>query len=145
MTSGGEGPGRGTPFGPFVLERRLAVGGSAEVFLAHPKSGIAPAPKLVVKRLLADRSESQFSVLDREAELHRAVSHENVVLVFGAGMVGNEPYLAMEYVEGVDLYRLLRHVETEQQRFSPGVAVYIIRSEERRVGKECRSRWSPYH
>ena len=22
---------------------------------------------------------------------------------------------------------------------------YCIRSEERRVGKECRSRWSPYH
>ena len=22
---------------------------------------------------------------------------------------------------------------------------YMIRSEERRVGKECRSRWSPYH
>ena len=31
-----------------------------------------------------------------------------------------------------------------------GIAVYVepiarIRSEERRVGKECRSRWSPYH
>ena len=24
-------------------------------------------------------------------------------------------------------------------------AINIIRSEERRVGKECRSRWSPYH
>ena len=24
-------------------------------------------------------------------------------------------------------------------------AVVVIRSEERRVGKECRSRWSPYH
>ena len=23
--------------------------------------------------------------------------------------------------------------------------IYSIRSEERRVGKECRSRWSPYH
>ena len=22
---------------------------------------------------------------------------------------------------------------------------YVLRSEERRVGKECRSRWSPYH
>ena len=22
---------------------------------------------------------------------------------------------------------------------------YFMRSEERRVGKECRSRWSPYH
>ena len=24
-------------------------------------------------------------------------------------------------------------------------AIYAGRSEERRVGKECRSRWSPYH
>ena len=23
--------------------------------------------------------------------------------------------------------------------------IFVIRSEERRVGKECRSRWSPYH
>ena len=25
------------------------------------------------------------------------------------------------------------------------LCVFVIRSEERRVGKECRSRWSPYH
>ena len=25
------------------------------------------------------------------------------------------------------------------------LAVNVLRSEERRVGKECRSRWSPYH
>ena len=25
------------------------------------------------------------------------------------------------------------------------LALMVIRSEERRVGKECRSRWSPYH
>ena len=29
--------------------------------------------------------------------------------------------------------------------FSPRVLEKIQRSEERRVGKECRSRWSPYH
>ena len=27
----------------------------------------------------------------------------------------------------------------------PGTAETLTRSEERRVGKECRSRWSPYH
>ena len=27
----------------------------------------------------------------------------------------------------------------------PGVGQVLLRSEERRVGKECRSRWSPYH
>ena len=25
------------------------------------------------------------------------------------------------------------------------LGLYVLRSEERRVGKECRSRWSPYH
>ena len=30
-------------------------------------------------------------------------------------------------------------------RFHPGIMKAKIRSEERRVGKECRSRWSPYH
>ena len=26
-----------------------------------------------------------------------------------------------------------------------GLSIHLLRSEERRVGKECRSRWSPYH
>ncbi len=116
------------PFGPFLLERRLAVGGSAEVFLARPKRGQNPAPRFVVKRLISGRDEDQFNVLDREAELHRAVKHENVVTVFGAGMVGKEPYLAMEYVEGVDLYRLLRFTEAEQQTIPTALSVYIVRS-----------------
>ena len=29
--------------------------------------------------------------------------------------------------------------------FDGKIAIYYDRSEERRVGKECRSRWSPYH
>src|SRR5256885_16522062 len=28
---------------------------------------------------------------------------------------------------------------------APAIAALSFRSEERRVGKECRSRWSPYH
>ena len=30
-------------------------------------------------------------------------------------------------------------------QFTPGIPSRDYRSEERRVGKECRSRWSPYH
>lgn len=116
------------PFGPFVLERRIAVGGSAEVFLARPKIGTQPAAHLVVKRLLRSvREGGEFDALEREAELHRAVKHPNVVDVFGAGMVGEEPYLALEYVDGVDLYRLLRRAESEQRRFPPALAAHIAR------------------
>lgn len=116
------------PFGPFVLERRVAVGGSAEVFVARPKVGTVPAARFVVKRLLpASPDGDEFNLLEREAELHRAVQHENVVRVFGAGMVGNEPYLAMEYVDGVDLYRLIRHMEAENRRLPAALAVHVVR------------------
>src|ERR1039458_3235810 len=34
---------------------------------------------------------------------------------------------------------------TAQKQSQPAGLVESMRSEERRVGKECRSRWSPYH
>jgi len=117
------------PFGPFILERRIAVGGSAEVFLARPRQGTKPAAQLVIKRLSRARGNAQdFEALSREAELHRAVQHANVVNVFGAGMVGNEPYLAMEYVPGVDLHRLLRLSASDNRTLPADVAAYIARS-----------------
>ena len=33
----------------------------------------------------------------------------------------------------------------DEDKMSTGSVPHRIRSEERRVGKECRSRWSPYH
>src|SRR5258706_11339485 len=35
--------------------------------------------------------------------------------------------------------------EADAERRSPGVDDFADRTDERRVGKECRSRWSPYH
>jgi eukaryotic-like serine/threonine-protein kinase len=117
-----------TAFGPFVLERRIAVGGTAEVYLAHPKVGIAPAPHLVVKRLLPTPGEgSRYELLEREADLHRRVRHPNVVAVYGAGQVKGEPYLAMEYVEGLDLYRLLRRVDADDQPLPLELAIFVVR------------------
>jgi serine/threonine-protein kinase len=111
-----------------VLERRIAVGGSSDVFLARPAEGALPAPRLVIKRP-HDRLgvENEYPLLEREAELHRAVAHPNVVTVYSAGMADGQPYLAMEYVEGVDLYRLLRYVEAESVRLPVPLAVYVAR------------------
>src|SRR3712207_7459143 len=35
--------------------------------------------------------------------------------------------------------------QTDPRELSPDIITRLPRSEERRVGKECRSRWSPYH
>src|SRR5260221_9531058 len=39
----------------------------------------------------------------------------------------------------------LRSVTYVNTSTNPSTTARTIRSEERRVGKECRSRWSPYH
>lgn len=115
-------------FGPFVLERRLGSGGAAEVFLARPSVGVRPAPQFVIKRPLAGSgAEKDFELLSREAELHQAVQHPNVVQVFGAGMVQGRPYLAMEYIEGVDAFRLLRTSEAERRSLPRELSVFIVR------------------
>src|SRR2546426_12632657 len=40
-----------------------------------------------------------------------------------------------------------RHAEARRRHLLDAIvgAIAVLRSEERRVGKECRSRWSPYH
>ena len=57
------------------------------------------------------------------------------------GLSGGKDSLALVELLG-------KRVRIYKPRFSV-VAVHVvmknIRSEERRVGKECRSRWSPYH
>ena len=49
----------------------------------------------------------------------------------------------------IDTYRTFHHKTREYTFFSSAHGTFSridhIRSEERRVGKECRSRWSPYH
>lgn len=113
-------------FGPFVLTERLAVGGSAEVFVARPKRGELPAKQLVIKRPRQKRADFlDYDSMAREAALHDLIQHENVVKVFGAGMVRDMPYIAMEYVAGVDLHRLLRRARSEQRPIPTHVAVYI--------------------
>jgi serine/threonine-protein kinase len=83
----------------------------------------------VVKRLLpqfmADPEGS--TMFEREAALHAAVRHENVVQVFGYGKVLEEPWLAMEFVDGCDLFRLLRRLSTDGRTLRSGVAAYVAR------------------
>ena len=39
----------------------------------------------------------------------------------------------------------LKELKTLHEKIEHADVFYHFRSEERRVGKECRSRWSPYH
>jgi serine/threonine protein kinase len=125
-----EGPPLGEPvrFGSYLLLKRIAVGGMSEVYLARPAER-QPANELVIKRLLPSvlddpRSRKTFQM---EANLHTAARHANVVEMFESGDVEGEPYLAMEYVPGVDAFRLMRRAQSETTRIPPNVGIYIAR------------------
>ena len=46
----------------------------------------------------------------------------------------------------ITLHLVVPFIYSEKYKEGKTVAnVVVLRSEERRVGKECRSRWSPYH
>jgi serine/threonine-protein kinase len=116
-------------FGPFVLESRLAVGGTAEVYIARPVDPTAQPRRLVVKRLLPQflSDPEGRTMFAREAALHAAVRHDNVVQVYGSGVVGDEPWLAMELIDGCDLFRLLRRTSSQGMALGAGLSAYIAR------------------
>ncbi|RKG99453.1 serine/threonine protein kinase, partial [Corallococcus sp. CA047B] len=99
-------PQTATPFGKYLLIKRLALGGMAELFLAHKP----PSQELVViKRILPYLSEEPEFVqmfLD-EARIAAQLHHPNVVQVHELGKEGDNIFICMEYVEGVDLRRVL--------------------------------------
>ena len=60
-----------------------------------------------------------------------------------------KPYNALAAAQTFDRVverheNLWGYLFTDKETLQP-IGYALVRSEERRVGKECRSRWSPYH
>ena len=53
--------------------------------------------------------------------------------------------LMAHVLEGTVSTATMREYGKTQTHYNTNSELFIDRSEERRVGKECRSRWSPYH
>ncbi|MCA9673581.1 MAG: serine/threonine protein kinase, partial [Myxococcales bacterium] len=92
-----------------VLDR-IAVGGMAEVFLAKAYGAHGFEKTLAIKRILPELArdpefEERFIA---EAKVAVRLSHANVVQVFDFGRFAGSLFIAMEYVDGLDLAALLR-------------------------------------
>ena len=57
----------------------------------------------------------------------------------------HEPLGLIEEVKTVEKITLSDNFNNKDTEIQQNLKVRMLRSEERRVGKECRSRWSPYH
>ncbi len=115
-------------FGRYLLVQRLSRGGMGEIFLA--KHGLTGFEKLaVIKKVLPHlAADAQFiSRFVDEAQVAIKLQHVNVAQVFEVGRVGDEYFLALEYVEGRDLRRTLARLGHDKKRLPVDLALFIGR------------------
>jgi len=115
-------------FGPYVLFDKVGEGGMARIFLARGKSSLGGNRLLVVKEILPllAASEEMSRLLIDEAKLCAALSHKNIVQVTDLGREEGSLYIAMEYVEGLDLRELLRSCSRKQVPLPIEFSLYIV-------------------
>jgi len=97
-------------FGNYILHERIGAGGMGEVFRAT-KFGpdgfeVQVALKVILPHLA--REEPFRKRFSREARVAASLKHPNIVQVSGFEIIDEIPVIEMEYVQGVDLRRLLR-------------------------------------
>ena len=113
----------------FEIVRRLGAGGMAEVFLAKKRGAEGTYKVLVLKRILPTHGSSRRfrSMFIEEAHLATRLNHPNVVQVYEFQDFGDEGLLlAMEYVEGCDLGRMMTAARTRGTPVTPWLAAWVV-------------------
>jgi len=108
------------PFGNYDLILHLGQGGMADVFVAVYSNQVAQGfnKLVVIKRLrpsLAEEPEYIDMLLD-EARLAARLNHPNIVQTNEVGRVGDEYFIAMEYLDGQSLHRIIHHANHARQK-----------------------------
>jgi eukaryotic-like serine/threonine-protein kinase len=115
--------------GRYKVIDRLAVGGMAELFKAtltgdHGFEKLV-AIKKILPHLASDRTFVEMFI--DEARITAQLDHRNIVQVFELGHDADTPYIAMQFVDGLDVLALLRECARTQIRLPPELAAVIAR------------------
>src|SRR5262245_56747734 len=91
----------------FVILEEVSRGGMGVIYKARQQG----LNRLVALKVISPERLGHTDTLrrfQREVQAAALLSHPNIVTVFATDLTGPWPYLAMEYVSGVDLFRLVK-------------------------------------
>ena len=115
-------------FGKYELLEPIGAGGMAEIFKAR-QSGIEGFEKiLVIKRILPGFAANRafIRMLIDEAKLSSVLQHPNIVQIYDLGQVEGQYYIAMEFVHGKDVLRLLSRCVKLKRRIPLKITLYCV-------------------
>ncbi|MBI5549757.1 MAG: serine/threonine protein kinase [Deltaproteobacteria bacterium] len=96
-------------FGKYSLIDRIAVGGMAEIFLAR-QAGLEGFEKTIVIKRIRPHLSNQKSFVKmflNEAKLAAQLNHPNIVQIYDLGKIADTYFIAMEYIFGRDMRRII--------------------------------------
>ena len=115
-------PGSGRRIGAYRLERKLAEGGMATVYLARHALLKRPTAVKILKRHLA--TDELLARFEREVRLASSLEHPNTIEIYDFGHTADGLfYYAMEYLDGLSLEALVAH----EGRLPLGRARHVVR------------------
>jgi serine/threonine protein kinase len=118
-----------TVVGGYTILANLARGGMAEVYLARHSRSSAFSKVVVLKVILPHLAEVPefIKMFENEANLAALLNHPNIVQVFDFGEESGVTFMAMEYIDGPSLTRILRATHSSQSRVPVPIAARIVR------------------
>ena len=96
-------------FGKYQLLQKIAVGGMAELYRAKVTRDHGFEKRVAIKKILphlTDEGNLIKAFID-EAKLAALLQHENIVQIYDFGSIDGEYFIAMEYLFGKDLRKLI--------------------------------------
>lgn len=91
----------------FHVTELIGKGGMANVYKAIQKNlGRVVALKVIHQNLVHD---AEFvNRFHKEAQMSASLNHRNIVMIFDEGILNGVHFMSMEYLEGMDLHRLIK-------------------------------------
>ncbi len=113
--------------GGYVLLEQIAVGGMAEIYLAKTQ-GVAGFEKFLCLKVIHPNfaDDEQFiEMLIDEAKIAVGLNHVNIAQIFDLGHDEKQYFIAMEYIDGADLFKIMRSLSERDVDVPVDTAVYI--------------------
>lgn len=118
----------GQRFGRYDVVRPLGAGGMGEILLAR-QAGLPGVERLVVIKKILPHLARETDFIERfvdETRVAASLTHGNIVQVYEVGQVDGEYFMAMEYVDGMDLKEMMAVLRQEDRRIPEPLALYVL-------------------